>query len=547
MNVRTFSRHPSAAFQDSLSVLVRSGSLPSLIASVGFLLLSLCVTNYAPRLILFLMPILLGALSFVVVLGTYSLWQLRREQEVTDRAFHDTHCEFSSIFQNVLDGILILDNDANCLDGNPAAASILRVPRNELIGKNIRSFLQNCDDFAQEWQTFLQRNGQRGRAELVAGDGTAVTVDFTASTNYVPGRHIFILCDVTERTRAENALRQSEERFQYMAENILEIIWTMNAQTKEVVYVNRAYANITGHTIEALYKNPSSYRELIHPQDRIRVLSKLQEVVASGSFDEEFQFIHASGAVRWIWVKAHPVKEKDRTRWLVGTAQDITSRKEAEKQIAEHLDATEAARAEAEALRKATLALSQNLAMDAVLDTLLQCIGELVPFDKGCVVFVEDASHLMVAREATRSEPNRAGLVLNGLENPFIQRILFEHKPVLLLDTAKEPDWKDSAPFDRTRSWMGIPLTAAGNVIGILSLSARGPGAFTAEHLRIARNLAVSAAVAIQNARVHERAEIYAAELEARLQELHEAQATLHYARTRSRPDGKYPGLLRQS
>jgi PAS domain S-box-containing protein len=308
-----------------------------------------------------------------------------------------------------------------------------------------------------------------------------------------------------------------------MADNIQEVIWTMNAGTKEVVYVNQAYATITGHSIEALYKNPSSYRELIHPQDRIRVLSKLQEVVASGFFDEEFRFIHASGAIRWIWIRAHPVRENGRTRWLVGTAQDITSRKEAEKQIAEHLDATEAARAEAEGLRKATLALSQNLAMDAVLDTLLQCIGELVPFDKGSVLFVEDAAHLMVAREVTRSEPSRVGFVLSALDHVFLQRILFEHKPVHLSDTSREPDWNDSPPFDRTRSWLGIPLTAAGHVIGILSLSAHASVAFTTEHLRLAKNLAVSAAVAIQNARIHERAEIYGAELELRLEELKEA------------------------
>ena len=303
----------------------------------------------------------------------------------------------------------------------------------------------------------------------------------------------------------------------------------MNAETKEVAYVNRAYTTITGHSIESLYKNPSSYRELIHPQDRIRVLSKLQEVVATGFLDEEFRFIHANGSVRWIWVKAHPARD-GRDRWLVGTAQDITSRKEAENKIAVHLDATEAARAEAEALRKATLALSQNLSMDSVLDTLLRCIGELVPFDKASVLFVEDAAHLMVAREATLIEPDRAGFVLSALENVFLQRILFEQKPVLLSDTAREPDWKDSPPFARTRSWMGIPLKAAGTVIGILSLSTYAPAAFTTEHLRIAKNLAVPAAVAIQNARVHERAEIYAAELELRLGELRQAQQALQHA-----------------
>jgi PAS domain S-box-containing protein len=506
---------------------LRLTSIVTLVTSLGLLLLSLTVTAFQAKFAGALIPTLLTALSFAIFLTAYSIQHLRREHQNTDQAFRDTHCEFSSIFQNVLDGVLILDSEANCLDANPSAASILRIPRHELLGKNIRFFFMNCETFSEEWRSFLQRTGHRGQAELVARDGTNVFVDFTAAANYLPGRHIFIICDVTERTRAERALRESEERFQYMANNIQEIIWTMNAETKEVVYVNQAYGTITGHSIDALYKTPSSYRDLIHPQDRIRVLSKLQEVVASGFFDEEFQFIHASGAVRWIWVKAHPVRENDRTRWLVGTAQDITSRKQAEKQIAEHLDATEAARAEAEALRKSTLALSQNLAMDCVLDTLLQCIGDLIPFDKATVLFVEDATHLMVARETTRSDPNRAGLVLSASENAFLQRILFEHKAVLLSDTANELDWSDTPPFDRSRSWLGIPLTAAGAVIGILSLSAPVPATFTTEHLRLAKNLAVSAAVAIQNARTHERAEIYAAELELRLEELREAHKAL--------------------
>lgn len=502
------------------------GSLTILIAAIALFVFSLDVEADHSRLGALLVPMLLSSLALAVFLGTYSLRHLRYQHQSVDRAFHHTDCEFSSIFLNVLDGIFILDDEANCLDVNPAAAAILRVRRNELIGKNIRTFFVNCGTFTEHWRTFLQKNGQRGRAELLAGNGTTRFVDFAAAANYLPGRHIFILCDVTDRTAAERALRQSEERFQYMADNIQEIIWTINAETKEVVYVNRAYVTITGHTIESLYKNPSSYRELIHPQDRIRVLSKLQEVVISGSFDEEFQFMHASGAVRWIWVKAHPVRENGTTRWLVGTAQDITSRKQAEKQIAEHLDATEAARAEAEALRKATLALSQNLAMDSVLDTLLQCIGELVPFDKGSVLFVEDAAHLMVAREATRTGP-MAGFVLSALENVFLQRILFEHKPIHLSDTAREADWKDSPPFERTRSWLGIPLIAAGTIIGVLSLSAHTAGVFTTEHLRLSKNLAVSAAVAIQNARTHERAAIYCAELEASLRDLHKARLAL--------------------
>jgi PAS domain S-box-containing protein len=309
-----------------------------------------------------------------------------------------------------------------------------------------------------------------------------------------------------------------------------EIIWRMNAETKEVVYVNRAYTAVTGHPIESLYRDPSSYRELIHPQDRIRVLSRLQEAVVSGRFDEEFQFLHANGTIRWIWVKASLAPENGNTRWLVGAAMDITSRKQAEQQISEHLDAAEAARAEAEALRKATLALSHNLSMDSVLDTLLECIGELVPFDKASILFMDDPDHMFVAREAPRTQPRGTICVLSCSGNHILQRILFEHKPALLSDTAKDPNWRDAEPFDRTRSWLGIPLIAAGRVIGVLSLSSHTPSVFSTEHLRLAKNLAVSAAVAIENARTHERAEIYAAELELRLEELREAQKALQQA-----------------
>jgi PAS domain S-box-containing protein len=441
--------------------------------------------------------------------------------------------ESTSIFENTLDGILIIDNEANCLDGNPAAAAILRVPRNQLVRRNIRTFILNYASFERDWPKFRQRGFHRGLAEILAGDGDTVFVDFTAATNYISGRHLFILCDATERTKVERALRESQDRFLCVADNIQEIIWKMNADTKQVVYINPAYTTITGHTIESLYRDPSSHSGLVHPQDRIRVLSRLEDVVSTGLFDEEFRFVHADGSIRWLWVKAHHAND-DRGRWIIGTAQDITSRKAAEEKSAEHLEATESARAEAEALLKATLALSQNLTMDSVLDTLLQCIGELVPFDRASVLFAEDSAHLMVAREANRSEVCRAGFVLSASMNVYLHKILFKREPVFLPNTDTEFEWIDAVPFDNARSWMGIPLTAAGTVIGILSLCANQPAAFTTEHLRLARNLAVSAAVAIQNARVRTRAEIYATELESRNSELQPTSLRLRNLRNES-------------
>ena len=515
---------------------LRCCSIVTLLASVGLLCVSLFAHSFHSLSGRSLVPSLLLALIFATFLNVYSLWHFRNQHRDTDQAFRNTDCEFSSIFRNVLDGILIADSAGNCLDANPAAAAILRVSTNELISQNIGHFLADVDTFAQGWNSFLQSKNQQGRARLVARDGTPLYVDFTATANYLPGRHLLILCDVTERTHAELSLRKSEERFQHMANNIQEIFWMMDAETHEVTYVNHAYVTITGHSVESLRQNPSSYGEVIHPEDRIRVLSKLADVADSGTLDEEFRFIRADGEVRWGWAKGFPVFADGKSRWLVGTAQDITSRKQAETKISEHLDAAEAARAEAEALRKSTLALSQNLAMDSVLDTLLQCMSELVPFDVATVLFVEDATNLMVAREAPRVVPKRIGLTFKASENVFLEKILFEQRAIFLRDVAQETEWRAIRPLDRIGSWLGVPLIAAGDVLGILSLGADAPNLFAPEHLRLAKSLAIAAAVAINNARVHERAEIYAAELELNLRELREAQNALEHAVRKSSP-----------
>ena len=71
-----------------------------------------------------------------------------------------------------------------------------------------------------------------------------------------------ILRDVTERRRAQMSLLESEERFQQMANNIQEIFWMIDAETKKALFVNPAYETITGRSCESLHENPTSYEEL---------------------------------------------------------------------------------------------------------------------------------------------------------------------------------------------------------------------------------------------------------------------------------------------
>jgi PAS domain S-box-containing protein len=341
-----------------------------------------------------------------------------------------------------------------------------------------------------------------------------------------------MLRDVTRRKLAEEALRESEERFQEMARNIEEIFWTLDAENMKVLYVNPAYETITGRSCESLEEDPKSYEEVIHPEDRVRVLSRLSESVQTGQLDEEFRITKPDGAIRWVWVRGFPVRDSAGiVRRLVGTTQDVSARKSAEEQMARNLDMAESARAEAEAFRKTSLALTQNLSMDYVLDTLLQSLLTLVPCESARILLAEADTRLFLAREVQGCEADRripkSPATLDAKESEFLMHVLVGRNSLLIPNTAVETEWVAFRGFSHLRSWLCVPLVASNQVLGLLSLGDTHAQAFTQGHLRLAKSLAIPAAVAIQNARLYEQAEIFRAELEQRLADLEQAQKEL--------------------
>src|ERR1700678_380332 len=314
-----------------------------------------------------------------------------------------------------------------------------------------------------------------------------------------------------------------------------EIFWMIDAASKHVISVNEAFETITGRSLDTLRDNPTSYQELFHPEDRIRVLTRLEEAGETGQINEEFRIIRPDRAVRWVSVHGSPVRDAAGVvRRLVGTAQDITARKSAEEQLARNLALAESASAEADAFRKTTLALTQNLCMDYVLDTLLQSLLKLVPCESARVLLVETDTHLSLAREMRQPEAGRrvpkCPATLDASDNRFLMQVLLTKIPLLIPDTAAEREWQSFKGYSQMRSWLCVPLIASQRVLGLLSLADTRAQAFSQEHLRLAKSLAIPAAVAIQNARLYERAEIYAAELEQRLGDLEQAQNALRQA-----------------
>src|SRR5258708_26103889 len=138
---------PSTIFCHSFPTWFRWCCITMLAASIGLLCVSLLAYSYRAIFAASLVPSLLVALSVAVFLNFYSLWHLRRENQVADQAFRDTDREFSSIFQNVLDGILIVDGARTCLDANPAPPTFLQFSSNHLTRQNLALLISHTFPF----------------------------------------------------------------------------------------------------------------------------------------------------------------------------------------------------------------------------------------------------------------------------------------------------------------------------------------------------------------------------------------------------------------
>ena len=137
--------------------------------------------------------------------------------------------------------------------------------------------------------------------------------------------------DITERRLAEDALAQSEERFRQMAEHTRDVFFLYDTEANRQLYISPAYATIWGRSLENLFTEPMAWLDGVHPGDRDRVIECMQKRTPS----VEFRITRPDGDVRWIHTR---ISELPAHR-IVGVAQDITERKNAQLLALAHAEA----------------------------------------------------------------------------------------------------------------------------------------------------------------------------------------------------------------
>jgi PAS domain S-box-containing protein len=243
----------------------------------------------------------------------------------TGKALVQTLPQIDCVLNSVADTYILFDLNWRYLYVNKAAKRAIGRSCERIVGHTLWELYPDIVGSELEYQ---YRRAMTERVPVVF-EFHYGTLDTWWENRFYPvpeGLSVFA-SNITERKRAEERLRQSEECFQQLAECIPEVLWMIDPDSHQLLYVSPAYQKIWGWPCEGLYKRPTSWMEAIHPDDRAQVeQSKNQQVL--GRYDEEFRIIRPDGSVRWVRNRAFPVYDTSgKVYRITGMAEDITERK----------------------------------------------------------------------------------------------------------------------------------------------------------------------------------------------------------------------------
>ncbi|HJU05089.1 MAG TPA: PAS domain S-box protein [Nitrospiraceae bacterium] len=263
------------------------------------------------------------------------------ERKQAEEALARLSHQHALILHSAGEGIYGIDVQGRTSFVNDAAARMLGWTAEELIGHSMHPLVHHSKADgspypSEECPIYAAFND--GTVHSISNevfwrkDGTNFSVEYVSTPIREHGKPVgavVVFKDVTERQRTEEALRESEERFCQVTENIRDVFWLSDVAKDCLLYVSPAYEEIWGRTCASLYLSPRSWLEAIHPDDRARVLDAALTKQSEGQYNEEYRIVRPDGSIRWIHDRAFPVKNALGAVYrIAGIAEDITKRKQ---------------------------------------------------------------------------------------------------------------------------------------------------------------------------------------------------------------------------
>ncbi len=204
------------------------------------------------------------------------------------------------------------------------------------------------------WWTYSPEVQQRLRetvARAAGGEASRYDVQIRVAENHLvdvdfslqpmrdeSGKVVFLVPSasvISERKQAENDLRESNEKFHQLADNITDVFWIRSPDLSEVQYLSPAFEKVWGRSMKSLLADPHHWSDFILPEDRERVLAAFTALTADApSLDIEYRIVRPDGEVRWVYVRGFQVRDAaDKLIRHIGIVTDITERRQDEESL----------------------------------------------------------------------------------------------------------------------------------------------------------------------------------------------------------------------
>ena len=258
--------------------------------------------------------------------------ELAVKVERTEHLLNESEARFRSLVESAIDAIVVADHRGLIVSWNRSASVLFGYSDQEAIGQHLTFLMAEHHRLAHERGfEHIQTSGKGPVDELhgLKKDGTEFPIEVSLAT-WTSTEHTYysgIIRDISERKKAESAVRESQERFRQLAEHISEVFWMTDPTKQQMLYISPGYEQIWGRSCESLYASPQSWLDAIHPEDRARVLDAALHKQVIGTYDEQYRIVRPDGSIRWICDRAFPVRDSTGVVYrIVGLAGDITDK-----------------------------------------------------------------------------------------------------------------------------------------------------------------------------------------------------------------------------
>jgi PAS domain S-box-containing protein len=313
--------------------------------------------------------------------------------------------------------------------------------------------------------------------------------------------------------RADTAdVRRSEERYRSLVQGGAQVVWVA-APDGAMKEDSPEWRWITGQSVPEYLG--TGWLDAIHPEDRDRVERDWRECVRTGKvFDDRYRIRTKGGSYRHYDVRAVPIERDGKIAEWVGSSTDVTSQREAEEMRGRLTEQLSAAALRTARLQQATSMLAEALTVEQVVEVITEVGRTAIGALRSAVVLIDpDSARLRVVNDDLRNAPDSAGGELTLSAPSVITRAIATRRPVLVEDPEDlRRQFQDELDIDPDRvaasderSWVGLPLLAAGAPLGALRFSFGRPRKITEEERVFLEALAGQCQLAVERAGLYER------------------------------------------